>query len=174
MRNRLALFVLFAAVAFAPALHAGSITRNCTKGLDPNADPPLSIVSGSISNGEVFSPGSLIDNLAFNAPVNTFSGEISLLGPSSMQIPPSSFSFDATGTILTISWVSLTAPGTYHLKLTDFSCGSPTFCGTSTIDPYTVSFQIQGATPTPEPSSLLLLGTSLLGLAPFRRKLFGR
>jgi hypothetical protein len=30
------------------------------------------------------------------------------------------------------------------------------------------------AVATPEPSSLLLLGTSLLGLAPFRRKLFGR
>ena len=29
-------------------------------------------------------------------------------------------------------------------------------------------------TSTPEPSSLLLFGTSLLGLAPFRRKLFGR
>jgi PEP-CTERM motif len=27
---------------------------------------------------------------------------------------------------------------------------------------------------TPEPSSLLLFGTSLLGLVPFRRKLFGR
>jgi len=174
MRKRLALFILFAAVAFAPALHAGSITRNCTKEIDPNADPPLSIVSGSISNGEVFSPGSLIDVLTFNLPVNTFSGEISLLNPSSMQIPPSASSFDATGTILTISWVSLTAPGTYHLKLTDFSCGSPTNCGTSMIDPYTVSFQIQGATTTPEPSSLLLFGTCLLGLAPFRRKLFGR
>ena len=31
-----------------------------------------------------------------------------------------------------------------------------------------------GVTSTPEPSSLLLFGTSLLGLAPFRRKLFGR
>jgi hypothetical protein len=30
------------------------------------------------------------------------------------------------------------------------------------------------STATPEPSSLLLFGTSLLGLAPFRRKLFGR
>jgi hypothetical protein len=29
-------------------------------------------------------------------------------------------------------------------------------------------------TATPEPSSLLLFGTSLLGLAPFRRKLFGK
>jgi hypothetical protein len=174
MRNRLALFILFAAVAFVPALHAGSITRNCTKGLDPNADPPLSIVLASISNGEVFSPGSLIDVLTFNLPVNPLSGEISLLGPSSMQIPPSFFSYDATGTILTISWVSLTAPGTYNLKLTDFSCGFPTACGTSVIDPYTVSFQIQGATTTPEPSSLLLFGTCLVVLAPFRRKLFGR
>jgi hypothetical protein len=31
-----------------------------------------------------------------------------------------------------------------------------------------------GLSTTPEPSSLLLFGTSLLGLAPFRRKLFGR
>jgi PEP-CTERM motif len=31
-----------------------------------------------------------------------------------------------------------------------------------------------GVSTTPEPSSLLLFGTSLLGLAPFRRKLFGR
>jgi hypothetical protein len=31
-----------------------------------------------------------------------------------------------------------------------------------------------GVSMTPEPSSLLLFGTSLLGLAPFRRKLFGR
>jgi PEP-CTERM motif len=30
------------------------------------------------------------------------------------------------------------------------------------------------AAATPEPSSLLLFGTSLLGLLPFRRKLFGR
>jgi hypothetical protein len=33
---------------------------------------------------------------------------------------------------------------------------------------------IVGTSATPEPSSLLLFGTSLLGLAPFRRKLFGR
>jgi hypothetical protein len=31
-----------------------------------------------------------------------------------------------------------------------------------------------GSVATPEPSSLLLFGTSLLGLAPFRKKLFGR
>ncbi len=31
-----------------------------------------------------------------------------------------------------------------------------------------------GSSTTPEPSTLLLFGTSLLGLAPFRRKLFGR
>jgi PEP-CTERM motif len=33
---------------------------------------------------------------------------------------------------------------------------------------------IAGTSATPEPSSLLLFGTSLLGLVPFRRKLFGR
>jgi hypothetical protein len=36
---------------------------------------------------------------------------------------------------------------------------------------YTV---ISNVSATPEPSSLLLFGTGLLGLAPFRRKLFGR
>jgi hypothetical protein len=36
----------------------------------------------------------------------------------------------------------------------------------------TLSFGQSSA--TPEPSSLLLFGTSLLGLVPFRRKLFGR
>jgi hypothetical protein len=37
-----------------------------------------------------------------------------------------------------------------------------------------VSVVPTATTTTPEPSSLLLFGTSLLGLAPFRRKLFGR
>jgi len=37
------------------------------------------------------------------------------------------------------------------------------------------NFEFSSATTaTPEPSSLLLFGTSLLGLVPFRRKLFGR
>ena len=39
---------------------------------------------------------------------------------------------------------------------------------------YTVDYNVTGSTTTPEPSSLLLFGTGLLGLAPFRRKLFGR
>ena len=36
------------------------------------------------------------------------------------------------------------------------------------------TMQVTAVTATPEPSSLLLFGTSLLGLAPFRRKLFGK
>jgi hypothetical protein len=48
-----------------------------------------------------------------------------------------------------------------------FTDGSPsTFAQTNLLPPTTA--------PTPEPSSLLLFGTSLLGLVPFRRKLFGR
>jgi PEP-CTERM motif len=39
---------------------------------------------------------------------------------------------------------------------------------------YTATYNVAGVSATPEPSSLLLFGTSLLGLAPFRRKLFGR
>jgi hypothetical protein len=41
-------------------------------------------------------------------------------------------------------------------------------------DTYQGKLVISSVAATPEPSSLLLFGTSLLGLAPFRRKLFGR
>ncbi len=41
-------------------------------------------------------------------------------------------------------------------------------------DTYQGKLVISSVAATPEPSSLLLFGTSLLALAPFRRKLFGR
>jgi hypothetical protein len=41
-------------------------------------------------------------------------------------------------------------------------------------DTFQGSLVISNSTTTPEPSSLLLFGTGLLGLAPIRRKLFGR
>jgi hypothetical protein len=48
-----------------------------------------------------------------------------------------------------------------------FTDGNPsTFAQTNLLPPTTA--------PTLEPSSLLLFGTSLLGLVPFGRKLFGR
>jgi hypothetical protein len=39
---------------------------------------------------------------------------------------------------------------------------------------FTMTYDYTPVATTPEPSSLILFGTSLLGLAPFRRKLFGR
>jgi hypothetical protein len=47
--------------------------------------------------------------------------------------------------------------------------GAADFIG---FDNITLGSSVAGA--TPEPSSLILFGTSLLGLVPFRRKLFGR
>jgi hypothetical protein len=41
-------------------------------------------------------------------------------------------------------------------------------------DTFSFSYTYSPSITTPEPSSLLLFGTSLLGLAPFRKRLFGR
>lgn len=62
-----------------------------------------------------------------------------------------------------------TTPGitfiTFQVTSCDFHCNDFAINLLSLTD---------GVTTTPEPSSLLLFGTSLLGLVPFRRKLFGR
>ena len=56
----------------------------------------------------------------------------------------------------------ISAPGVYK------------FYNTYDGDTYQGKLVISSVSATPEPSSLLLFGTSLLGLAPFRRKLFGQ
>jgi hypothetical protein len=67
--------------------------------------------------------------------------------------------------------VALTAgPHTFETEITrPFLSG-----GTSTPTEYIDNISLTPSGVTPEPSSLLLFGTGLLGLAPFRRKFFGR
>jgi hypothetical protein len=60
--------------------------------------------------------------------------------------------------------------GTYNIG----AVGTYKFFSSSGGDTYQGELVISSVAATPEPSSLLLLGTSLLGLAPFRRKLLGR
>jgi PEP-CTERM motif len=60
--------------------------------------------------------------------------------------------------------------GTYNID----ALGTYKFYNTYDGDTYQGKLVISSVAATPEPSSLLLFGTSLLGLVPFRRKLFGR
>jgi len=63
-----------------------------------------------------------------------------------------------------------TTPGITSITFSITSCGDCNM-GDFAINELSLT---DGVTTTPEPSSLLLFGTSLLGLAPFRRRLFGR
>jgi hypothetical protein len=65
---------------------------------------------------------------------------------------------------------SLLTPG---LDLEGFGVYGCSGCPGSSIT-YADDFVLDTTTPTPEPASFLLFGTTLLSLVPFRRKLFGR
>jgi hypothetical protein len=75
-------------------------------------------------------------------------------------------------------WGSL---NTFSLGGCSFNQGANTLIATITADDqFLEGIDLQGtitgqpSTTTPEPSSLILFGTGLLGLGPFRRKIFGR
>jgi hypothetical protein len=125
----------------------------------------------------------------------TFACATCSLLPSVINNPvsfPSPYNLDVEwdGATFVFALKSSDAPGDFWSWFADSSGTFVVFTlvDNATIDGYTLlapisSFQTRSSgkltfTPvtsaTPEPSSLLLFGTSLLALAPFRRKLFGR
>jgi hypothetical protein len=135
----------------------------------------LSVVTSSVSNGEILGPDTLptvlTEIVQFSAPVDVFSVSFTLLDPNSNSVSPLSFSFDATGLILTINW-QLDLSGTYLLVI-------PTtvknFSDTANLNaPFDLIFSINHTSPVPvlpapEPSLLLLAGAGLLPVI-LRRK----
>jgi hypothetical protein len=80
---------------------------------------------------------------------------------------------NGSGTLAILDFKGL-APGTVSIDLTNVFLLDPSFNSIAfTTQNASVTVQGSGGT-APEPSSLLLFGTSLLSLVPFRRKLFGR
>jgi hypothetical protein len=94
--------------------------------------------------------------------VGTSTGTFTITGPITVALDNSQYLlFSGTG-ILTLTGYSAT-PGTFSFSTTD----SGNNYGTSGSSTY--GFDIN-ATPTPEPSSLLLFGTGLLGFAGILRR----
>jgi hypothetical protein len=112
--------------------------------------------------------GSLIGSFKFDASTN------SVIGPWSIYWPFETFSGDG-------SYVSVSGPNLAKdefnfnddfvfkdLQLVYFNC--PVGNGGDFCTSHASLIPVR----TPEPSSIILLGTGLLGLVPLRRKLFGR
>jgi hypothetical protein len=185
------------------SLRAGSIVYTYTgqpySPISPNfCNGTYVPVCSSIGvSGTIVLANPLGDNLV-NAPVTplmfSFSGgtdAFDLTQASSLPIETFEFSTNASGTI--IAWnvqlatdsgpndgctaVDFVCLGTFSnqngagdYSAYDFNHGMPNEVFGAGNNNVAGSWAVS----TPEPSSLLLFGTSLLGLAPFRRKLFGR
>jgi len=129
----------------------------------------LSVVSSSISNGQIFSPSPLniTEVVTFDMPLDTNSVAFDLRDPGLHSISPASFSFDATATIITFNYANLTTPGTYDFTIS----AAENFNHTASLaNPFSVNFNVDHPGFTPEPSSLLLLGSGVAGLAGIARR----
>ncbi len=150
------LTLLLASIA-APNAHAGSITYFFT-GAGKWTGTHFTYVSttGYLSYGETVTP---TDGLAVLFGMDpTVLTSIEFYSSSAIFGEPNGHDFLASES------------GTYNID----ALGTYKFYNTYDGDTYQGKLVISSVAATPEPSSLLLFGTSLLGLAPFRRKLFGR
>ena len=181
--------LLFVAIA-APLARAGDITYNV------NFTVGIGSVHGSIqTNGAVgtLSVGDIVSwNLLLNDGVSTFD----LMGTSNSAVDINGTSLSATATDLFFNFSNTTedfvlfqnpvlGSGENFLCFEGAvaGCSAPSSINlrvniddTSQVLPETgvQIVGIAGTSATPGPFVLLLFGTSLLGLAPVRRKLFGR
>ncbi len=186
--------LLFVAIIGAPASHAGSITYKVSDtatgiigdttfagalvtitlvGNTSNVTTFLPGVLGNVGTGTVTISGigtfSFTDTVAsFVDPGSSIAGilDFTLEGEPILGTENSAF-----GTYGLTTAIGPLTGGSFALAEAATTGGLLSFSEVGADSTFTAT---TGTTTTPEPSSLLLFGTSLLGLAPFRRKLFGR
>jgi PEP-CTERM motif len=138
-----------------------------------NSDSTGGVTMELLSNNDN-TPGSVLDIIGtISSPTAS-----SLVG---VFVPSGTITLAANKTY----WIELLAPGTdatgwfWSLDTSGPGVAGQFYSNMNGVfpnsdGPYQMEVSGTAVTTTPEPSSLLLFGTSLLGLAPFRRKLFGR
>jgi hypothetical protein len=124
------------------------------------------VISSSPAGGAIFSPSpvNVTEAVTFNMPLDPNSVSFNLLDPGLHSIAAASDSFDSTATMLTVNYLNLATPGTYDFIIS----AAENFNHTASLpSPFSVAFSVDhpGFTPTPEPSSLLLLGSGLAARA---------
>lgn len=133
------------------------------------------VVANSISSGALLPTGPLTDVVTFSEPMDvslTTASGIDLLGiVRGVNYVPTTFSWDPTSTILTINYASLpTDKYTLELVASDFAAH---LTGLNLAQNFTVDFSIPPVPTVPEPSSLLLIVSGLLGLIGVTRRKVG-
>ncbi len=190
------IFAALLATVAAPNAHAGSITINFDAqavghpvAFDGTINSPLTIGIATFTGGELLiNEISGIDATGVYATTNVVTGPY--VDPLTITFSQgvSAFSLLLTnnqvGTYVVMdnfgvsAAASLGTDASETFSLLGTGITSVTIEGSTTMGQWdfaidNVSFT-PSATATPEPSTVILFGTSLLGLVPFRKKLFGR
>jgi hypothetical protein len=178
MRKSLwAIALLFVAIG-APAARAGSVKWTFS-GASATFSDPYPAGTDTITGSFLFNSATgYQSHLSITLTGPVFPGTYTLVAPSldsSLGAVLGYHGANYIGITFVDLFTSLSPDPLYAITIYDTTTSSTiAYTDTNFCTGCVTGFAVPTTAATPEPSSLLLFGTSLLGLAPFRRKLFGR